>query len=451
MKKYFLIFLLMFPAGFLPAARALSLTAPPVPGVPPTLALSEIKITGDEFIVLRNNSGQDINDLSSYWLDDFNSSQPLSSGVSRSSQQLPAVKLGRNQTILLSSNGMATCGAAVVGKLSISLTDSAGFLQVVQTAQSSLGVTQLPVDYVSWSSGSDPIIPNVPSSAKDPKAVYYRYANSGGFAWQLADLDSANACQLNVAGGTSVNTGLTQATSPVPSIVSGNSALSLSIPADDIGLAAPQISEVLPNPAIPQTDAEDEFVELYNPNNKAFDLSGFMLQVGTTTVHKYTFPGGTSIEPHQFSAFYSSDTNLSLSNSDGQVKFLDPGGNILGQTDEYTGAKDNYAWINVGGIWQWTTTPTPNATNILSVPPQSKSASSANSSIGKVKGAKITATSSSPGTNSSGTPSAIQMHPLVLAGVGAAALLYVLYEYRHDLANFFYKLRRNREARRAAG
>lgn len=440
----------MFSAVFLPAERAMSLTSPPVPAVPPTLALSEIKITGDEFVVLRNNSGQDINDLSSYWLDDFNSNQPLSSGVSRSTQQLPAVKLGKNQTILLSSNGMATCGAAVVSKLSVSLTDSGGFLQVVQTNQTSLGVTQLPVDYASWSSGSDPIIPNVPSSAKDPKAVYYRYSNSSGFAWQLADMDSSNACQLNVAGSTSVNTGLTQASSPVPSVVSSNVAFSLSIPTDDIGLAAPQISEVLPNPAIPQTDAEDEFVELYNSNNKAFDLSGFMLQVGTTTVHKYTFPDGTSIEPHQFSAFYSSDTNLSLSNSDGQVKFLDPGGNVLGQTDEYTGAKDNYAWINVGGLWQWTTTPTPNATNILTTPPQSKSTSSA-SSTGKVKAAKTSPASSSLGSSQPGSPSSIQMHPLVLVGVGAAALIYALYEYRHDLGNFVYKLRRNREARRAIG
>src|SRR5579862_4689776 len=104
MKKYFIAVFLMLSAGLLPANRALSLTAPPVPAVPPTLALSEIKITGDEFIVLRNNSGQDINDLSNYWLDDFNNNQPLASGVSRSSQQLPAVKLGRNQTILLSSN-----------------------------------------------------------------------------------------------------------------------------------------------------------------------------------------------------------------------------------------------------------------------------------------------------------------------------------------------------------
>jgi hypothetical protein len=205
----------------------------------------------------------------------------------------------------------------------------------------------------------------------------------------------------------------------------------------------------LPNPAPPRTDANDEFIELFNSNGKAFDLSGFILQVGTTTIHKYTFPDGTSIEPHQFSAFYSSDTSLSLSNSDGQVKLLDPGGNVLGQTDEYTSAKDGYAWVSADGLWQWTTTPTPGASNTIS-PPASKSSKSSSAKAGKSK-KTLAAAASTSGGGPSGTPSATKMHPLVLAGVGSAALIYAIYEYRHDLANFVYKLRRNREARRAIG
>ncbi|HSW78440.1 MAG TPA: lamin tail domain-containing protein, partial [Candidatus Babeliales bacterium] len=216
---------------------------------------------------------------------------------------------------------------------------------------------------------------------------------------------------------------------------------------------APQISEVLPNPASPKTDANDEFIELYNSNDKAFDLSGFILQVGTTTVHKYTFPDGTMIEPHQFSAFYSSDTSLSLSNSDGQVKFLDPGGNLLSQTDEYFTAKDNYAWVNKDGLWLWTTTPTPGAVNTINSPPASKSSSSTAKTTSKksVKGAKTSKPTTSSASAFPSSPSSVKMNPLVLAGVGAAALLYAGYEYRHDLANFFYKFRRNRETRRVLG
>ncbi len=438
----------------MPFKSVLSATTPPVPAVPLTLAVSEIKVTGDEFIILRNNTGKDIADLSGYWLDDFNSNQPLGSGVSRSTQQLPATKLANGQTVLLSSSGMAVCGAAVVSKLSVSLTDSAGFLQVVQISQTSLGVMQVPVDYVSWSSGADSIISNLPSTTKDPKAAYYRYANSTGYAWQLADLDTTNPCQLNVAGGATVSTGLTQPISPVPSVVgiSGNN--SLNIPSDDVGLAAPQISEVLPNPASPQIDADDEFIELYNSNNNSFNLSGFILQVGTTTVHKYSFPDGTHMDPHQFMAFYSSDTGLSLSNTDGQVKLLEPGGNVLGQTDEYTSAKDGYAWVPADGLWQWTTTPTANAANIITTPPLSKSAvksatttKSAKSSKAKTKATPIKTSSNS---FSSGTP-ASSLHPAILAGIGSLAVIYALYEYRNDLANQLYKFRRNRDSRRIAG
>jgi hypothetical protein len=231
----------------------------------------------------------------------------------------------------------------------------------------------------------------------------------------------------------------------------------MDIPDSDAGLAAPQISELLPNPAAPKTDADDEFIELYNTNDKAFDLTGFSLQAGTTTVHKYTFPAGTTINAHQFLAFYSSDTGLSLSNSDGQVKFLEPAGNVLGQTDQYGTAKDDYAWVSADGLWQWTTTPTANAANVISAPPAAaaKAASKAKSSSAAKKSTKksskaVAASPSSSNLPSGGTPAG-RLHPGVLAGIGSLAVVYALYEYRNDLANQLYKFRRYREARRAAG
>jgi hypothetical protein len=248
-----------------------------------------------------------------------------------------------------------------------------------------------------------------------------------------------------VLGGGSLAPG----SAPIPYTVNASSAVLSSIPADDAGMKAPQISEVLPNPAPPKTDANDEFIELYNSNDRPFDLSGFILQVGTTTIHKYTFPEGTTIEPKQFTAFSSSDTNLSLSNGDGQVKLLDPAGNLLNKTDEYASAKDDYSWVSAGGLWQWTTTPTPGTANLISAPvSKSNSPSGSSAASSKKRSVLAAAANSGPG---GGTPSSIQLHPLVLAGVGAAALLYALYEYRHDLGNFFYKLRRNRETRRIAG
>jgi hypothetical protein len=452
MKKYFITIFLMLWVG-LGAAKPVFSAAPPPMALPPLLAISEIKITGDEFVVLKNNSGKDIPDLSAYWLDGYNSNQPLSAGVTNTSQQLPSVKLGSGQTVLMSSNGMATCGAAVTAKLSVGLTDSGGFLQLIQTTQTSLGVTKLPVDFVSWSSGADNLIPNVPSSTKDPKAAYYRYAGVSGYSWQLADVDSANPCQLNVASATSsLNTGLTIAAGSVPSVAGISTAdVTISLPAADIGLAAPQISEVLPNPAPPQSDADDEFIELYNSNDKDFDLSGFMLQAGTSSLHKYTFPDGTIIGPKKFMAFFSADTNLSLSNTQGQVALLDPSDDMLNQTDVYGAAKDGYSWVSADGLWQWTTSPTPNAINIITAPaPKSVKAASTGSSKKSSSPKTAAASASSPNFPGGGTP-APSLHPAILAGIGSLAVVYALYEYRNDLANQLYRLRRYRAARRVAG
>src|SRR4029079_8523242 len=107
------------------------------------------------------------------------------------------------------------------------------------------------------------------------------------------------------------------------------------IPADKAGLRSPQLRELLPTPASPLTDADDEFIELYNPNDRAFDLSGYILESGLTTKHRYTSAAGSSLAPQSFGAFFSADTGLSLSNASGQVRLLDPLGNLLGQSDPY--------------------------------------------------------------------------------------------------------------------
>lgn len=449
MKKYFINIFLML--GLLAGISrpAISAASPPM-AVPPVLAFSEIKITGDEFIFLKNNTGQDITNLNSYWLDGYNSSQPLSAGVTNTAQQLPAVKLANGQTLLLSSDGMATCGAAVTAKLSISLTDSGGFLQLIQTTQTALGITKFPIDYLSWSSGADNVISNVPSGSKDPKAVYYRYVGNNGYAWQLADVDNSNTCQLNVANSSSVSSNLAPAPTDVPSVAGiSTQEEEISMPASDIGLAAPQISEVLPNPAPPQTDAEDEFIELYNSNDKDFDLSGFILQAGTAATHKYTFPAGTVIGPKKFQAFTSDDTGLSLSNNSGQVSLLDPSGDVLSQTDVYGTAKDGYSWVSADGLWQWTTTPTPNQVNKITVP-LTKTSVKGSSTSKKGPSRAAAATPGSSNSSGGGTPVS-GLHPAILAGIGSLAVVYAMYEYRNDLANQLYRFRRYREARRIVG
>jgi len=471
MKKYYMvIFLMLLGVVFRGLAPVAFAAAPPAIAGPGGLALIEIKITGNEFLMLQNNTGSAITDLSRYWLYDFNNVNPLAAGVSSSTQQLPSASLNSGQTILLNSNGGSTCGAAVTAKLSISLTDSGGFLEVVQTNLVNGVLQQSAGDSVSWSSGANGtagMIANVPSSSSDPAGAYYRYQSTSAsppYSWQPSDVDATNACQLDVKVSSNLVPGPANpgsqllAGDPPPAIImqagEDSSTGGPTMPVSDVGLAAPIINELLPNPAEPQSDDEDEFIELYNSNSRSFDLSGFKLEVGTRTVHDYTFPDGTILPAHGFVAFYSIDTNLSLSNTGGQSRLLDPFANVISQTDLYGTAKEGQAWALANGKWYWTLLPTPGALNIIHLPTTAKKSSS-KIKLASASAAKANGTGTSGQSGNSSTPVAVSsagsLHAPILVGVGTLAILYALYEYRHDLANRFYQFRRYREARRAAG
>lgn len=447
--------------------KTLALTAPTL-AVPAGLSFAEIKITGNEFIMLLNNSGSTIPDLSQYWLYDFNNTNPLASGVSSSSQQLPSGSLAQGQTILLSQGG-STCGAAITGKLSISLTDSGGFVEIVKTDMVSGILVQTAGDAVSWSSSTNTaagMISKVPSSSADPNGAWYRYQNTitiPAFLWQQADVDSANACQLkiSVSGTTAsgpVNPGsqLLPGTPPPATIVSitpDTEVISAGLPPNDIGLMAPVLNELLPNPASPQTDAEDEFIEIYNPNKVPFDLSGFKLQnqsSTSTTKHTYTFPAGTVIPGKSFAAYPSANISISLSNHGGQVWLLDPSGNSISQADKYGEAKGGMAWALANGKWYWTATPTAGSANVIKS--SVSGGSQSGNGVGTVQGASTASGSKGNVSQSSDVSSqASPIHAGVLVGVGSLAILYGLYEYRHDIGNWFYKLKRNRGTGRSTG
>ncbi|HSX17836.1 MAG TPA: lamin tail domain-containing protein [Candidatus Saccharimonadales bacterium] len=422
------------------------------------LTITQVKITGDEFLVLHNATASNLQ-LGNFWLQYFNDFNLANGGISNSSAQLPSVTLQPGQEILLSVGTAASCGPVWVSKLPFSLKDSAGMLQILGVSQTSGIIGYKPEDQVSWSSKTtDPVdIKGVSSSAT--AQIYYK----AGTSWQAtATPPGCSAVGSTTSTSTNTPATLTQSNSSPPSVVLSASATSsdTGMPAADAGLAAPQLSELLPNPASPQSDATDEFVELYNPNSSPFDLSGFTLRTGTTTMHDFKFPSGQFIlQPHEFRAFYAPQTGLSLANDGGKAELLDPSGNVLVQTDIYSTAKDGYAWVYADGLWQWTTTPTPNTTNIITAPPAPKSSSTAaatkKSSSTKsktaAKGSKARSIASNSPTTGSPTSTTSNLHPAILAGIGGVAVLYALYEYRNDLANQLYRFRRNRSVRRTVG
>lgn len=458
---------------------------PPSPAVPSILALAELKITGDESVVLQNNGPTDIADLSQYSLKSFNNVNPAAVGATNSTQQLPALGLSRGQRLLLSASTRPTCGAQLAGKLSLSLVDGGGFLEILHTSVSPS--TSVIVDSVSWSSTTAGQISNISSSTKDPQAIYYRYSSGANYSWQLADRSAEDTCQLTVTTSTggpativpTTESGLVLATDSAPVTILATSDTSASsnaaddLPEADKGLLVPEITELLPNPKGSGNDLTDEYIELYNPNPTAFDLTGFRLQTGLASLHDFTFSSGASLAAKSFTAYYSGETGLSLSNGGSRVKLLDPSGQTLITSDAYGTARDGQAWALANGHWYWSIVPTPAAANIISQPPsgprfsadtptgaprtvalaknttpshatdiKSPKATKAKTvkpaAAPKVKKAKPKAVSVTP------TAKAVTARPVqfrIVALVAGLAVLYGAYEYRADLANGFYKLR----------
>lgn len=121
------------------------------------------------------------------------------------------------------------------------------------------------------------------------------------------------------------------------------------------------LSEVLPNPA--GSDAESEFIELYNTSNQTVSLVGCSLRLGSAG-KQYTFSADTSMAPHEYKAFFYATTNLQLTNSGGEVWLLTP----TQQTSlTYPVSVDNQSWALIASNWQATFRPTPDAANVLHI------------------------------------------------------------------------------------
>jgi hypothetical protein len=212
------------------------------------------------------------------------------------------------------------------------------------------------------------------------------------------------------------------------------------------------LSELLPDPAAPETDAHDEFIEVYNPGPAPADLSGYVVTTGTT---KHTLTH-TTIPAAGYAALFASDSKVALSNSGASVSLFDPSGHQLGTTVTYSKAPVGQAWAQFDDGWHWTITPTPSAPNLLTTPTVSSTAigssqavtSGAASTHAKApKPAKATAVKTAKAPKAGSRPASLlatsgtasgQWLLFVLAGLTIA---YVIYEFRYDLQNLYFRLR----------
>lgn len=204
------------------------------------------------------------------------------------------------------------------------------------------------------------------------------------------------------------------------------------------------ITELLIDPASPSTDKDDEFIELYNPHDFFIDLTGYVLQSGSSFQYSYALPQ-LLLDPGEYFALFSLDSKLALSNTAGKARLLDPVGVVVSETSAYQNAKSGSTWALFGEHWLWSTVPTPHHPNKLA---ETVSATTT-TALNKRKAAALGVTND---VTSTSTPASIskyqepetfpqKINTPVLVSIGVVALLYSLYEYRSEIRTLFIRTR----------
>lgn len=125
------------------------------------------------------------------------------------------------------------------------------------------------------------------------------------------------------------------------------------------------INEILPSPE--GSDAENEWIEIFNQNDFKIDLSGWqIIDTGGKTV-VFTLPERTSIEPLDFLVFPRSITKITLNNDGDGLKLLRPDGNVLDDI-VYEKARRGQSYNRTipghePSRWAWSSILTPGAKN----------------------------------------------------------------------------------------
>lgn len=447
------------------------------------LIISEVKIKNDsvglnEYIELYN-PGADPVLLSRYNLEYFNSSAPAAS-----QQPVKAViadgLLPPKSSFVLAKDISQIADAKQSPFTSLS--DTAGSLRLTDQEGQVL-------DSISWNSSlAAAIAPIVHLPTSSNTKSFQRNTDENGqpvtgpATWSLSIPAPISTLLLTLPAPEETPPEDNEETPPipgeeelVPDIEENPQPVDTGIPAEEtpeIVLLPLQITELLPNPKSPETDNNDEFVELYNPNAEPIDLSGYKIQTGANYTYTYTFTEGT-VPGTGHMIVTSGNSNLSLANTTGRARLISPLGTVVSETAPYEDADDGMAWALLAGSWQWTTTPTPLAQNTLTLPviepkpvplpkaavkkaakpkpaakPAVKAASTKKAKASTAKTPKSTKAAAVAAPAEADVPP--PLHPAVLAGVSGLAVLYAGYEYRHDAANRIYQLRSYRAARRAA-
>lgn len=124
------------------------------------------------------------------------------------------------------------------------------------------------------------------------------------------------------------------------------------------------VSEALPNPV--GSDSTGEFLELFNTNSVAVDLSGSKLDDADGGSTPYTIPDGMSIQGGGYLSFSRSETGLALNNEGDRARLLAADGSLVSELVFEASPAEGAAWARrTDGSADWTATPTAGGANVF--------------------------------------------------------------------------------------
>ena len=113
-------------------------------------------------------------------------------------------------------------------------------------------------------------------------------------------------------------------------------------------------------------DAQDEYIEIFNPQSFPLALDGWSLDDGEGGSRPWQLPEGTIIEAGGFLLFFRSDTGIALNNDGDSVRLLAPDGQII-DAASYDEAQWDQPWSRTedgAGAWTMRYPPSPGGPNL---------------------------------------------------------------------------------------
>ena len=129
------------------------------------------------------------------------------------------------------------------------------------------------------------------------------------------------------------------------------------------------LNEFLPAPRAVDWDgdgklnAQDEWIELYNPTARAIDLNGWGVQTGRRWERTYRLPRKTVLPAGGYLVLFGRQARLTLDDAAGQVRLVDRTGKVV-DTVKYSAGKPDASFSrDRGDTWRSDWPPSPGRAN----------------------------------------------------------------------------------------